>query len=470
MRATTRRPVVRVPAVERLERGAARKQHAAREQRAARAREHDRRRQGERARAGDDQHRHRDPGVAPVEPCRGGDQHDHPGEMPRDALRGIDQARLAGCAALGQTRDRRGARIRAGAGYAHGQRLLEVDRAADQLVARALRHRTRLAGEQRLVCSGDAFEHHAVGGNALAGRDANGFSSGENFFLLHAQQRIERPGRAALRLGVQVARAEQQEGEHADRVEVDLALPRQRRPGAGGEAEAQAERDRRVEADALRTELAPGAGEERRAGEKQHRKRDEQARPAHQARRLGADFVHVGRERIHHHLHRAERSDEEAPERGAALGALERVLAARLVGAGVVADGADRLDDGRERGALRIPGDLRAPGRVVDADLPDSRRAAQHLLDQPQARGAAHALEDQRGLRAFARRVDRGQRLRAHARCSAGLVVGAETRFDDGAGHGLAAGAAEAAAAGERQAAVKTGTQLSERRHRQRPC
>ena len=55
----------------------------------------------------------------------------------------------------------------------------------------------------------------------------------------------------------------------------------------------------------------------------------QQARPAHDLLGLGSDLVHVGRERVHHHLHRAEAGDEQAPQRGAALAPLHLVLRAR---------------------------------------------------------------------------------------------------------------------------------------------
>src|SRR5512134_1022298 len=109
---------------------------------------------------------------------------------------------------------------------------------------------------------------------------------------------------------LEVARAEKEKSEHADRIEVDLARARDRGPGARGEAKRQAERDRRVEAEAPLGGLAHRAGKEGGARKNENRKRNEQARPTHYLRCLRSDLVDVGGKCIHHYLHRAEGCDE----------------------------------------------------------------------------------------------------------------------------------------------------------------
>ena len=143
-------------------------------------------------------------------------------------------------------------------------------------------------------------------------------------------------------------------------------------------------------------DLATRTREERPAGEKHHGKRDQQARPAHELRGLGAKLVHVGRERVHHHLHGAEGGDEQAPERGTALPALERLLLPRFIRDGVVAHGTDRTDEGRKRGHLWIPRHACAPRRVIHACVRDARLAPKLRLDEPQAGCAADAFKNER--------------------------------------------------------------------------
>jgi len=272
----------------------------------------------------------------------------------------------------------------------------------------------------------------------------------ERALVAPAQQRIERARRPAARRGLEAARPEQEEGDHADAIEIHLARAGHGRPGAAGVTEGEAEGDRRIEPQAAQAQLLAGAGEERPAGEQQHRGREEQARPAHQRCRLGGEraVVDVGGKGVHHDLHRAEAGDEQAPELRPAATAVELVLAARRVRIGVVAERPHRVHDCREVGGVRIPRDVRPLRGVVDLDAGDARHAREALLDEPQARGAAHPLEDERGLARARRQRQRPPRRKlARRRRGAGtrVVIGVQPGLGDGARHGFAAGAAQLA-------------------------
>jgi hypothetical protein len=119
----------------------------------------------------------------------------------------------------------------------------------------------------------------------------------------------------------------------------------------------------------------PRAGEERPAGEDEHRQRDQQARPAHRLLRAGSELAagDVRGEGVHHDLHRAEGRDEQPPERRAPLARIRFALARRLVGNRLVADRANRADDAAGVGLRRIPGDKGAAGREVDVGARHAR-------------------------------------------------------------------------------------------------
>ena len=273
---------------------------------------------------------------------------------------------------------------------------------------------------------------------------------------------VKRTRRALACRQFKVARAEQQKREHRDRVEIDRAGAGHGGPGAGRESRTDAQRDGRIHAGAQAPQFAPRAGKEGAAGKRDDRRGEQEARPAHQvlrlARQCSGALVHVGREGIHHHLHRAEAGDEQPPQGLAPRVAIERGLAPRIVGIGVVTDRANGRHDVRQAAARRIPGNTCALARVVEFGSQHAGHAAQRLLVKPEAGRAADAVQDQGGaalirpirLRELllcerivvGERVGR-QRVGLRARLLPGLVVPCMAGGGNGACNRLATRAAE---------------------------
>jgi hypothetical protein len=352
----------------------------------------------------------------------------------------------------------------------------------------AARRGPALAGEPRLAHVGRLALERAIGGDRLTrayqhevsrrkARDGNGNR------VLRAR-RIQAVGGlrhqprevlqgiagAMARTQLQVAPARQQEDEHGDRVEVDLARSRDGGDDARGERGRESQHDRHVHAEGAHAQVAPRAAEERRRGIGDHGQRQHQARPAHERGGIGGDLAvggDVARPRVHHHLHHPEPRDPQAPQEPAALALLDEGEAPFLVGPGGVAERAHRGEDGAQLRRLRIPSHPRAARGVVQVEGSDSGHAQDHLLDEPGACRTAQPLEHQlrldevrlRGVAAARRHLAHEaflhQRVVEDGEVGIGLVGGArrrrgaqavvvvETEARDRLRHRLAARAAE---------------------------
>ena len=202
------------------------------------------------------------------------------------------------------------------------------------------------------------------------------------------------------------APAEQEAHEHRERIEVDVAAERaagiECRAAAGDERDRDAERDREVHADAALLQRAPGAGEERRGREPQHRQGEQPAAPVEQPLLVGREVAgraHVGRHREHHDLHGAEGGHEETPQRASRLLAAQRARRGHRVGSGVVAGRLDRAHERRRFGLARVPAHGGAARGGADACRQHAGHAAQRDLDGARAGGAMHAADEQRRFR-----------------------------------------------------------------------
>ncbi len=271
-----------VGAAEGLDGVAAGREEPAPRQRPARGGERHRRRQRERAGAGDDEHRdHRRQhplgvGPGPVEADARREHQDAAHEPLRGAVGDARDLRFRGHRLLDQPQQGRQHRALADRRDSHDERAFDVDRAADDALAGRPRHRHALAGEQRLVERRQALLDHAVGRHALAGEDPHPVAdreldrgddrlaairaSGTGGGVLRSQPPGGRRNAAHHRLllahgafarhQLEDAGTEQEEDEHHDRVEVDLAAVGDRRPHAAEIGERQPEGDRHVHADA----------------------------------------------------------------------------------------------------------------------------------------------------------------------------------------------------------------------------
>ena len=233
--------------------------------RAAADADHDRhrRRQAQRARTGDDQHRDRR--AERVGQPRLWTDH-HPRRRGRPARRRSPPARTSrrpgrpaagsarGCAAPRRpsARSARPACRRRPSRPASTKPPLQVDRAADHLVARPLGDRHRLAGEQRLVDLALAARHLAVDRDRLAGPHAQRIADADGdrarrprrrpsamtrraVFGASASRRADRPAGALARPQLQHLAEQRQHHDHRGGLEVERRRPRRRapRPGRG---------------------------------------------------------------------------------------------------------------------------------------------------------------------------------------------------------------------------------------------
>ena len=199
--------------------------------------------------------------------------------------------------------------------------------------------------------------------------------------------------------------------------------PAERGPGAGGECDPDAQRDRQVHAHASQAQIAPGRLEERPGRIDHHRQRKDQAGPAHQLLDVGrhaAGLGQIDRQRIHHHLHHAESGNKQAPQAVLALRAPRGFLLARVVRMRAIADAPYRGENFAQVLFARVPAQLRAVRRGVDADAKNARQALEHALVEPHACGAAYAFDHERGI-AFAARGQCGRsraELRDRRKCA----------------------------------------------------
>ena len=235
----------------------------------------------------------------------------------------------------------------------------------------------------------------------------------------------------------EIAADAQEEHEHADRLEPDVAAAAQRLDDASGVDERDGQRHRHVHAEPARRERALRAGEERRRGIEHDGRRREQRQPSESSRVATssvecAEPQHCG---VHHRLHRAEARDGEALLRVARFAAAGSSSAARSSGSARIADACERSTirgsetasssyTMRARCATGVDRDPTTPGnaprvRSISHSRPRSaRRRPTHRLAAAGAEIACHVAGELgalpgRGFAVARSRLLRGLRAQA---------------------------------------------------------
>ncbi len=304
-----------------------------------------------------------------------------------------------------------------------------------------------------------------------------------------------RGGRAFAGAPFQVAPGQEEQGEHADSVEIQLAATGDSRPDPGTERQGDGQRDGQVHGQVAGAQVTRCAFEKGRAAVEDDGNGEEQGHPAQDCVQLGGQ-VHVefrpGGHGCHHRLEPQQSCDPQPAQRTAVFPVQLLGRLVRLIGVGGVANPAQRRQHLRQRQLPIIPAQQQPMIGQVQARLGHPRQVAQVLVDQPAAGGATDALDQQRGFGQFAlvphesllhiaAVVQRqlvlqlpGQGLRVGAVVAAVLVVVLEAPGHDRLGHSLAAWAAEGsglpqdhggepATGGDGQCAVVAGGRLGHR-------
>ncbi|MNF58284.1 hypothetical protein D3C84_398350 [compost metagenome] len=463
------------------------------------------------ARASGDQQREHDPEGAvgidlpPDDADDGGGGEDDQQEPLGDLVGQLGQARLVGLGAFQQADDGGQPGIVAQGLDFDGQWPFDVQRAGGDGIAFATRVRQVFAGEQGFVDAGLAFDDAAIGRQQgprrhqdtvadpqLAEQDALAMACGVQAQAGGWQQvdQLCRGGGGALAgAAFQVAAGQEEEGEHAHSVEVELADPGDCGPDTGDISAANGQGDRDVHGQVPGAQVAQGAAEELAAAVEDDRGGEEQADPAQDGvelrRQVDVELRPSGHGG-HHHLHPQQAGDAQLAHGAAVFGGQALGGFVGLVGVAGVADLAQFLEQLAERKRAVGPAHLQAVVGQVEAGVGHPRQGAQVLLDQPAAGGAADAFDQQAGLAQFTLVLDEGlldfgavvegefvrqftgQGIGVGGGVAAVAVVALEAACDYGLGHRLAARTAhgprlsqhaglEAAAVWYRQAAVIAG-------------
>ena len=155
-------------------------------------------------------------------------------------------------------------------------------------------------------------------------------------------------GRPLARPHLEPARAQQEEDEHGDGVEIHFGTARERGNQAGAEGNADAQRHGDVHAGFAPSQIAPGAAKKWRRGEKHHRHGQHQTGQAHQQPKVRAHAAlvrEIGRQGVHHHLHHAETGHEKLPQGGARFAPARLLRVGRSRRPGAITDRFDLRED-----------------------------------------------------------------------------------------------------------------------------
>ena len=297
------------------------------------------------------------------------------------------------------------------------------------------RHGPRFAAQQRLVQRRVPGDHDPVDRHRIAGADfdqVSGRHGLDRHFLdplvddparrrgSQRKQQLDRVPRPALLAALDPAPHQQQEHEHGERIEVDLAAVQHGIHGPRQPAGEQPQGNRQVQVGRPRPHGRPGAAEEQAAGPREGDDPEQHAGPAEQPRVLGFDpgehAAVQGKGQGHHVAGTGGRdadADQEAmvfapPQfAGSHIPRRMRRIAQRV----------QQLGDPRQLDAVTLPTDSHQAAAHVQPRLDHAGQHLRQLLDQPDAGRAMHALEIQfRRLRAI------GQRLAIQA-AKHGVVV-----------------------------------------------
>ena len=262
-----------------------------------------RRREGQRTRTG--RHQHREHGrqcagrveVQPGEAHHEG-QHQHPQHEPgRHAFGGDAEPRPFALRTLEQAYEAMQGGLVGAPRRAQRERGTGVGRTAEQGFARRASLRFRLAGDQRFIDQGVARGDDAVHRDHLTARHAqhvSGDDGRERYTRDRARRRIDALHLCRQRAGERFGDAcglmppahldmptdEQEQDEHRDRVEVDLARPAGRVEGARAEREQQRDRHRDVHAEHATPDVMQTAAQDGRSRIEQDRRGEQQTGPS----------------------------------------------------------------------------------------------------------------------------------------------------------------------------------------------
>ena len=219
--------------------------------------------------------------------------------------------------------------------HARDQRAFAVHRPGNDTVSRFSGKGCGFSGQQRFIDGAKAFNHNAIARHRSARpdlHDITGPQRGSGHLLAHAEVGKPRqtlgdsrnqpcqPILFARRIGacvqLQIARTQQQEYKHANRVVVDRTAAVEGRPHAGSECRQDAGANRHVHVQCSRAQPAPCTAIKWIGGPGHHRQRQNETCKLHQSFDIGGHFPvrNIDGKRDHHHLHHAERSDKQTPQ------------------------------------------------------------------------------------------------------------------------------------------------------------
>ena len=376
------------------------------------------RRQTERTRAGDDEHRDRmqhgrRDRRAGEQPADAGDdrddddnRHEHGAHLIDDAL----DRRLLRLRRFDEAHDARQLRLGTNGRRAQQQRAFPVHGAAGQSVPRRARDGQALAGEQRFVDMGAAFEQLAVYRDALAGTHDNLVADaylGDRHFALDAvapdarnirAKRLQRPdrvGRLPLRARLEPLAEQHERDDDRRRFEIERwhrFVGGQQREDAQAERGAGAKRDEQVHVAAAGAQRGPAGAVEACPEPELYRRGEQQLQPAGE-HPVAAEHVADHRQHEWRRQQRGERDTRSLAEPRLRLRRAHRGGAVLVRG---VAGSLDRADQfGRARAACKKR-HARPLGREIDFGLRHPRHLRERLFDAADAARAGHAFDCER--------------------------------------------------------------------------
>ena len=302
---------------------------------------------------------------------------------------------------------------------AHADRRSEVHRAGRNSITGLDRDRSGLAGEQGVIDLRQPGDHDASHGHRSARADldhlprakaldrdlASGTGPAVRVFI-HKQragrrqreENLDRVCAPPLLTVLDKPANQQQEDQHAQRVEVDLARPADRVGNPPCPARAQRQRDRHVQVHRACAQRGPRRAEEHRARPHQGDYRDAHAGPSEQ-RGVGR-FHHIEQPRVQrkaeqHDVPRARPSHADTNQLPAVL-ATTKVAVARIARrVGRVAERIKSPRDARQVDSPGVPHDTHDAASKIQPRFHDALAHPRQFLHQPDARRAVHALQEQ---------------------------------------------------------------------------
>ncbi|VVN35803.1 hypothetical protein PS645_05089 [Pseudomonas fluorescens] len=200
---------------------------------------------------------------------------------------------------------------------------------------------------------------------------------------------------------LQIAPRQQEQREHANRVEIQFTHARDRGPDAGDVSPADRQRHGHVHGQMPGAQIPHRAFEEGRATVEHDRCGQEQRHPAQDGVQFGAEIdveFRPGRHGRHHRLKPQQAGHAELAQRLAILAGQLFTGAVGLIGVGGVADLAQFAQHLAQRQLCIGPAHMQAVVGQVQARFGDCGQAAQVFFDQPAARGATDAFHQQGGF------------------------------------------------------------------------